>query len=112
MAVKAQEEGEGRDKRRKQEERKCICLHLDILKLLLTNNNLKKLVRQALMTYSTSSRRTEEVDAVWQTEPKKRVKEEMKGGNMKKTNKCFKEMLAPLKVHLKFIVCMLHISIL
>ena len=35
---------------------------------------------QALMSGSTSSRHTERLMQLWQSEPKKRVNEEMKGG--------------------------------
>ena len=62
--------------------------------LFTTTNNLKKLVWQALMSRSTRSRRTGEVDAAVEVRAHevKRVKEEIKGGNRKKERKKKKRM--------------------
>ena len=42
---------------------------------------------QALMSQSTSSSHTDRLMQLWQSEPKKRVKEEMKGGNRERERK-------------------------
>ena len=51
-------------------------------KFVTTSNNLKKWATQALMSHSTSSCHTERLTQLWQSEPKNRVKEEMKGGKI------------------------------
>ena len=49
-------------------------------KVVITSNNLKKWATQAMMSHSTSSHHMERLMQLWQSEPKKRVKEEMKVG--------------------------------
>ena len=54
-------------------------------------NNLNKWATQALMSRSTSSRHTERLTQLWQSELKKRVKEGMKGGKREHERKKHKK---------------------
>ena len=58
----------------------CSYLSSKWKRLLTTLNNLKKWATQALMSCSTSSCHTEGLTQLWQSELKKSVKKEMKGG--------------------------------
>ena len=63
-------------------------------RLLTTLNNLKKWAMQARMSSSISIHHTESLMQLWQSEPNKRVKEEMKGG---KTARCCSLLLPEMQ---------------
>ena len=63
-------------------------------RLLTILNNLEKWATQALMSSSTRFHHTESLMQLWQSEPKKRVKDEMTGG---KTARCCSLLLPKMQ---------------